>query len=290
VPDPTTALNMYRNDELDIAPVAANELQGVRQDQMLKNEIQYWPAAQVLFMGLNERKIAAFKDVRVRQSFAYAIDRETICNHVFFGAWAQALQLVPAGIPGHNVQSELTYDPERARRLIADAGFPGGRGFPAIELAVAGNTDSTAAEAIAAQLERNLSVKVYARPIEHGAFVAGLQGHHWDAFLVGWTADYLSAEQMLYRYLHHAEPMNFVDYYSPIFERVLDSAMHAKTVDAEETLLRKANQIATTEAALIPIAYGKFIFLVKPTVSGFAANLFEPMGFETVHKGRLSRE
>jgi oligopeptide transport system substrate-binding protein len=284
VPDLTTALNMYRGGELDVAPVAAYEVRGVKHDPQLGADLRSWPAAQLLYVGLNENRVPFFRDTKVRQSFAQAIDRRTICEKVLAGAWTEASEIVPDGVPGHLGKDVLPYDPPHARKLMAEAGFSNGRAFPTVHLAVAGETESTAAEAIAAQLFANLGIKVEVHRVEPGEFLAGLQQQRWDAFLTGWTADYLSAEQWLYHLLSHGEATNYVGYYNPHFEDILDTAMCAETADAQTPWWREANQIATADAALIPLGYGRFTFLVRPTISGFTANVFGPVGFENVHK------
>lgn len=289
VPDLTTALNMYRSGELDIALVGAHELRDVKRDPALSTDLRFWPAAQLQFVGLNENKVAAFRDARIRQAFAQAVDRRSICEQVLGGAWAPASEIVPDGVPGHLGENILPYDPAGARKLMADAGFPNGRAFPAITLMVAGATESTAAEAIAAQLADNLGVKMEVRRVEPGEFLAGLKEQKWDAFLTGWTADYLSAEQWLDRLLSSKEPTDYVGYRNSHYDEILDSAKRAPSADAQLPLWRDANWIASEDAALIPLGYGRFTYLVRPTISGFEVNLFGPVGFESVRKSAAGR-
>jgi len=284
VPDLTTMLNMYRDGELDIAQVGVHELREVKQDEQLSEDIHSWPTAQLQFVGLNENRVAAFRDGRVRQALVLAVDRRSICERVLDGAWTPASEIVPEGVPGHLGENILAFDPARARKLLADAGFPNARGFPVISLVVAGTTESTAAEAMAAQLADNLGIKMEVRRVEPGEFLAGLKQQRWDAFLTGWTADYLSAEQWLCRLLSSNGSTNYVGYRNARYEKILDDAMRAPTAEEQLPLWREANRMATADAALIPLGYGRFTYLVRPTISGFACNLFGPVGFEKVRK------
>lgn len=284
IPDTATVLNMYRSGDLDIAPMGATELRGLKPDPVISQEIYYSSSAQLIYLGLNGARVAAFKDARVRQAFTRAINRKTICEDVLFGAWSQASEFVPPGIAGHTDEVGLSYDPAAARTLMADAGFKDGRGFPTVQLTVYGSTELTAAEALAAQLDQNLGVKVEVRRVEPGALYDGLRRGRWDAFLGGWTADYLSAEQWLYRLLHRGSETNFTGYSNDKFEELIDKAIHASTPEEQGHWWAEANRIATADAAFIPLAYGRFVFLVKPNISGFAANIFGQVEFEGVRK------
>ncbi len=75
-----------------------------------------------------------FNDVRVRQALAFAIDRQRIVERVAKGGQTPAQSLTPPNTAGFTAQSRVPHDPERARQLLAEAGFPGGRGFPAFEI------------------------------------------------------------------------------------------------------------------------------------------------------------
>jgi ABC-type transport system substrate-binding protein len=275
---------MYRSGELDIAAVGANEVRGVKEDPQLRADLQSWPSAQLLFVGLSQFKIRPFRDPRVRQAFVQALDRGVVCDRLLAGAWTETSEIVPDGVPGHLGKNLLPYDPARARELIAAAGFPNGQGFPPVAIAVSGSTESTAAEALAAQWTTNLGVKVDVHRVEDGEFLAGLKEHRWDGFLSGWTADYLSAEQWLYHSLGRNEAVNYTGYFNPAFESALAKARLAETMEEEVALWQEANRIATADAALVPLARGRFTFLIKPTVAGFAANLFGPVAAETVRK------
>lgn len=284
VPDSATALNMYRSGQLDMTPVTAGELPGILKDPVLSHELHSWPAAQLIFIGFNAKKIPAFKDLRVRRAMLHAIDRQAICQQVLFGSWTPASELIPEGMRGHDGHQVLTYDPELARKLMSEAGFPNGRGFPAITLATVGATEATAATAIAAQLDRNLGIKVDVQQYEPSEMYQGLLSRRWDAFLGGRNADYMSAEQLVYRLLHSHTAENYVDYVNPQLDAVIDKALRTADAVEETALWQKANQIAMDDVALTPIAHGRFSYLVKPNISGFSANLFGPLGFEAVRK------
>jgi hypothetical protein len=92
------------------------------------------PAAGLLFLCFDMTR-PPFDDPRVRRAFVTATDRATYADMILRGLFSPALGgLVPPGVPGHSPDIGLRLDPEEARRLLAEAGYPGGRGFPATEL------------------------------------------------------------------------------------------------------------------------------------------------------------
>ncbi len=135
VPDVATAIAQYQKGELDIIDVRGPQLAQVNSDPTLKKELKEFPRAQLLWFGLNQRRVPAFRDKRVRQAFAYALHRQAVIEKVMLNDRYLATGFVPTGIP-EAVPGEQAYphDPTKARQLLAEAGFPGGRGFPRIEV------------------------------------------------------------------------------------------------------------------------------------------------------------
>ncbi len=91
------------------------------------------PAALTTYLAFDATR-PPFDDARVRRALAHAIDRRELAQGLLQGASSPALGgLVPPGLPGHTEHIGLLYDAARARQLLAEAGYPGGRGFPEIE-------------------------------------------------------------------------------------------------------------------------------------------------------------
>ena len=112
VQEPATQLAMYQNGELDVLLVPLGDYPRLKADPRFGKEMKVWDRAQVQFLALNPRVYAPFKDVRVRQAFAQAIDRQKVINQVFHGLYLPAAGMLPPGIPGHDAQLKpLPYDP-----------------------------------------------------------------------------------------------------------------------------------------------------------------------------------
>lgn len=281
VPDASTALAQYEAGELDIAPVPPSDLERVTNDPTLSEQLQYFTRAQLRYAGMNQSMFEPFRDVRVRQAFNYAIDRETLIHQVLNDAWTVATGLVPPHIPEYNPDLEgYPYDPERAQELMAEAGYPNGEGFPTLEFAT---LDSTTAEAIAAMLSTNLGIDIEIVQPERGDMIGGLWDHdRWQMFLFGWTADSPSASVWTYELLYCDLDSNFSTYCNPEVDALVDQARAATDPEEAKAYWQQAEELAMEDAALIPLGYARYIYLVNPRVHGFVANLFGPMGFDTV--------
>jgi oligopeptide transport system substrate-binding protein len=283
VPDPATALAMYEAGELDTVAVGGADLKRISEDPQLSKELKFWTRAQLLYYGLNMYKQEVFQDPRVRQAFNHALDREEIIDKLLFNAYQPAAGLVPPGIPEHNPKLKgYDYDPEKARELMAEAGFPNGEGFPPMQV-TSDARSATEIEAFAAQVSENLGVDIEVNVVERGEMINGLWGHEdWDIFRWGWTADMPSAEVWTHQLLHGGLDSNFFGYNNPEFDAIVDQAR--TTLDEQEriSLWQQAEEIAIEEAAMLPFGYNQYIYLVKPYVKGVNFNLNGPMWYKYV--------
>jgi oligopeptide transport system substrate-binding protein len=283
VPDTSTSLAQYEAGELDIVAVPPAALQRVTNDARLSHEVQHFTRAQLQYVGMNQSTFEPFRDPRVRQAFFHAIDRDVIAERVQNGAWANATGLVPPNIPQYDPELAVwPYDPERARELLAEAGYPGGQGFPRLEIATLA---STVGEAVAAMLGANLGIAVEVIQPERGDYIAGLWSHdRWTLFAFGWTADTPSASVWTFEMLYCGLDSNFSTYCNAEVDAAIDEARSIDDVDVSTAAWRRAERIAMEDAALIPLGYSRFIYLVRPGVEGFAANLFGPVSFAGVSR------
>ncbi len=283
VPDASTALAQYEAGELDIVSVPASQLQRITDDPVLGGQLAYFTRAQLQYAGMNSSMFEPFKDHRVRQAFFQAIDRNTIAQSIQSGAWENAGGLVPPNIPQYDPNLvTFPYDPEAARTLLAEAGYPGGVGFPKVEIA---SLSSTVAEAIAAMLGANLGITVEVLQPERGDMIDGLWSHdRWQFFQFGWTADSASASVWTYEMLYCGLDSNFSTYCNDDVTAAIDRARASQDPEVSTAAWREAERIAMEDAAVIPLGYARYIYLVNPDVAGFAANLLGPVSFHGVTK------
>jgi oligopeptide transport system substrate-binding protein len=135
----------------------------------------------------------------VRQALGLAIDRREITEEVMRLGQLPAVTLVPPGMPGYQTPtSGFGFDVERARELLAEAGYPGGRGMR--ELGILYNTrdeHKKIAELIADQLRRNLGIEVSAYNQEWQSYLASMDARDYDIARSGWIGDYMDPNTFL---------------------------------------------------------------------------------------------
>lgn len=149
IPDSTARLNAVRTGQVDLARVDPEQFEEASSASGLT--VTTGPFLETMNMFFNPALEPAFADPRVRQAISLAIDREAIVEGVLFGHGIASAQYYPEGHSAHtpDLDHELTSDPERAKELLSDAGYPGGFTFEAV---VYSPKSDRVAQAVQAQL------------------------------------------------------------------------------------------------------------------------------------------
>jgi oligopeptide transport system substrate-binding protein len=279
--DPTTFAN-YQSDEIDIASVPPAEVPGVRANDQFKGQIVEGPTLATYYYFFNTTK-PPFDNVKVRQAFAAAIDRQTLVEQVLNGVPTAAYSLIPPGMPGHLSEAEAgdsaqKFDPAKAKQLLADAGFPDGKGFPEIKLAF-NNASSHAliAERIQSDLQTNLGIKVTLDPRESKTYFVDVQKNPPDFFRSGWSADYPDPYDWDRLVFGPDSTQNNGKWKNAEYTKLLDQADKAKTPDEREKAYKEAEKILAKDAGAAFIYWYGTFRLVKPWVKGLTYTSQDPI-------------
>ena len=252
---------MYERDDLDIL-ICTDPAVGQRRPE----EYVTAPALLTIYGAFNVR-CPPFDDLRVRQAFVMATDRERLADVVLRGYSSPATGgFVPPGMPGHSAGTGLPYEPARARQLLTEAGYPAGRGFPAVEWLARG---STAAELVRKNLQmqwhESLGVEIELEMIEWATLLDRLRKEPPHMFLMSWIADYPDPDNFLRVGLWRER----AGWRNQAFIRLVERARRALDQGERIKLYSQADGILVEEAAIIPLTYGRLHMLVKPWVSQF---------------------
>ncbi|MBV6490759.1 MAG: peptide ABC transporter substrate-binding protein [Fimbriimonadaceae bacterium] len=286
--DPATRLNKYRGGELDLVMLERQDVEGLKKDPELSSHLKYFDRPAIWYIAMNHLVYPQFKDRRVRRAFAMAIDRKTIVDSYLGGINQEANTVVPPGVLGYRPEAKaLPYDPDQARKLLAEAGYPNGRGFPELEMNFreARPDIRLVAEAAASQLQKNLGITVKLRTMEWRAYLEKHERSELGFFHMRWAADYLDPENFLSFLLAGYGPQNKVGYQNPEYDALCAQADTEMDTDKRMRLYAQAEEIVVNDAPFIPIYFQRDVELIHPRVSGLRESLFGHLPHTTVQLG-----
>jgi ABC-type transport system substrate-binding protein len=201
-------------------------------------------------------------------AFAHATDREALAR-------VGGLHMLPAlggfispPIPGHSPQIGLPYDPERARRLLAEGGFPDGRGLGPFTVLVPRVGEDAFYEALTDNWREILGVEVNVAVTDLGYLTEILTNPPLLGRL-GWLADYPDPDNFLRVHLHSASghPSRWKN---ATFDALVEEAQASTDHRRRMALYHEADRLLVTEeAAVIPLVYTRTMTLVQPHVKGW---------------------
>ncbi len=164
ITDTAVAFEAYKNDEFDIITLGAEDYEVVMADDQLSQEAMIYPGSctfAVMFHQLKE----PFTDPKVREAFAYALDRESWVQDVLRGLGSPTLTWIPKGFPGYDAEeNRWGYDPEAAKQAIADSSYGSVENLPPITLTFSDTPrNRTRNEWLAAKFSQVLGVQANSR-------------------------------------------------------------------------------------------------------------------------------
>ena len=195
----------YQNNEIDMAQnfSPANMAQIAADPQLTKEYHQGYGDFRTYYLGFDTTQ-KPFSDLKVRQAFAKAIDRDSIIKNVVGLQGRAAYSFLMPGFPDSNSQVLKNEDVNRfdvtaAQKLLADAGYPGGKGFPGLELWLRQENDfnKAIAQAIAGMLKDNLGIDVQVSNKDTKTFMDTLNSHKLPFYYLSYGFDYLDPSNML---------------------------------------------------------------------------------------------
>jgi len=209
-----------------------------------------------------------FDDPRVRRAFSLALDQASLIENVLKGGQKPAQGLVPP-FGSYRASDKVQFDPERARELLAEAGYPGGKGLPDIEfLTTDKETAKATAEALQAMWKENLGATVGIKQMEWTSYITTMFEKKYDLAAGGWIGDYMDPLTFLDMWMKDGGN-NRTGWSSEEFEKILKEA--GDTGDPEERyrLLEKAEALFLDERPILPIYWYTRNYLIHPDVKGW---------------------
>jgi oligopeptide transport system substrate-binding protein len=244
---PVTA---FEDGDLDYTQIAAYDAGWIAYDPGLGPQLRTVPSLSLQYIGFRADQ-RPFDDPLVRRAFGAAVDWQRIVELGGGGVDVPATSMVPPGIPGAPPGDWLpAHDPDAARALLSQAGYPGGSGFPTVILGTGG---FGYAPAIATDLRRELGVTV--RVEYYDDYFSRLSADPPDIWTMGWVADYPSPNDFLGVLLRTGSTNNYGRWSSSAFDAAVDAALSGGAGGGGSSW-SDVLRIVQADAPVIPIAYG----------------------------------
>lgn len=218
-------------------------------------------------------------DPRVRKAFTLAIDRNLIVEKVTRGGEVPAFNFVPPDPVGYQPLVYWQENVEEARRLLAEAGYPNGEGFPVFSLLY--NThDNHQKVAVAVQqmLKKNLNIDLRLENKEWKVYMAARKNMEHDIVRAGWLADYIDPSNF-FDVLRSYAGNNNTGWKSAAYDELMKQIAATAEPSRRDELFEEANRLLADEMPVIPLYYYSDINLVHTSVQGWHDNLmhFHPL-------------
>ncbi|HEX8775114.1 MAG TPA: peptide ABC transporter substrate-binding protein [Pyrinomonadaceae bacterium] len=270
----TTAMNMYKAGEVDATQ--SNEVPPPWRNQIKENnkDYVYGPYLQIEYVAL-KTSMKPLDDVRVRKALSMAINRQIIADQA---PGRQPLTAFTPQMDGYTNGEGAGYNPDEARRLLAEAGFPGGKGFPELEI-VYNTSESTkqTVEFVQSMLKRELNIKVELTNQEWRVYLDNTRSDKMGFKGMarrGWIGDYVDPNTFL-DLMTSASTNNGTDWKDKKYDAMLLAA-NAETDPAKRMkMLQECEAYMLSQQPMIPLYVGPSSFMRKPYVRNLEANLLD---------------
>jgi len=264
--DLSLPLEQYMKGELDVLTLTdASVHEGDRIRRQFASEYVSAPWLFTIYLGCVTFR-PPFDDIRLRQAFAMAIDREELASVVLRGMYDPGVGgFVPPGMPGHSEQIGLAHNPSRAQQLMAEAGFPGGSGLPVLEALSVPPIDPLVTNFLQTQWEKELGIQVEWQVLDWPPFSQRLLNDPPHLFNLARFANLPDPS----RILAPDTIQEYTRWTNQSYSDLIENAEKTLDQNIRLDLICHADRILMKEAAIIPLFYGRQHLLVKPWVHSF---------------------
>lgn len=241
------------------------------------------PFLQAVFLRFNTTR-PPFTDARVRRALSLAIDRDAIAASVLRGAGTPARSFTPPDCAGYTARATVPTDFAAARRLLAEAGFPAGRGLPVLDLQVRNDEHQPRlAEVLQSQWARELGVTVTITPLEQKTWVQNQQTLDYTLSGAGWIGDFVDPVTFLDLFVSTGGN-NWTGWVSQDYDRLIAQAAASPDPAGRHAIFQQAEALLLEQAPIAPVFLGTRAYLIHSAVQGWEPSL---LGLHQYKKVRL---
>ncbi len=282
----------YEADEIDRAVLLGADLARAKGDAKLSKEVKKFERQGSQWVILDTTN-APLNDAKVRQALSLATDGKALNEGVLKDAFYNAVSIVAPGIPGQKKENALGYDVERAKKLLADAGYPDGKGWPAnVKFTFNGDSSETKllSEAIQAMWKKSLGIDVTLDPMEGKAFNSWRESRKSQPFhfyISGWGSDYEDPNNWYNLLYHSRADFYYTHWKNDQFDRLVDQGLQENDQAKRRGIYEDADKMLNQAAPFITIYHWGRTDLIKPYVQGLTH--YRVLGRVQAHLVRVNK-
>ena len=285
-----TAMNLYQARQADILwdknliPADLMDVLGQRPDCHRYNYLG------TFFMRFNLLK-KPFDDVRVRKALAMSIDRKRIVERITRSGEEVATHFVPGGMSIYTSPPGYGYDPETARKLLAEAGFPAGKNFPPFQyLFKAGETDKKIAVELQAMWREQLGIPMEIRQAESKVYYTSLHDMDYDVGRSSWIGDYNDPNTFLDMFMSN-NGNNYTGWKNQKYDDLIREGNRQLDPKKREKILQQAETLLIhDDLPITPIYFYSGVLFYRPDeIEGVYFNLLDEHPIFSIKKKTLNR-
>jgi oligopeptide transport system substrate-binding protein len=258
-------VDAFAAGDVDVTPVSYLDSGWLAYDRILGPSLRSDPSLSVTYYGFDTQH-APFNDVGIRRAFAEAVDWRRLAALDEPRSSVPATGMVPAGMPGAPAGDFMPpYDPAAARQLLADAGYPGGAGLPAVSFVANGGGYD---EGIVAMLRENLGVTIDYATMDFATYQERLATDPPQIWSLSWVADYPGPNDFLGVLLETGSTANQGGWSNADFDAAVTTATAASSATDATAAWAKAMGIVKDQVPVVPVSYGTSFSLVRDGLLG----------------------
>jgi oligopeptide transport system substrate-binding protein len=222
-------------------------------------------------------------DVRVRKALAMAIDREALTSFVTHSGETPAYSFTPPHIGSYDPPVLFSSDIDAARQLLADAGYPDGKGFPQLSLLFhISDLHTRIAEVIQQMWKDNLGINIQLENVEWKVYQSRRKHRQYDIARSEWVADYVDPASFLEVWLTGGGN-NHAGWSSDTYDRLIEKASLTSETAERNELFRQAETLLINDQPIAPLMFLPSKSLVHPSVKGWNPSILDHHPYKYIY-------
>ncbi len=271
VSDAETMRLLFESEELDVFDVeyAITQLPYFLQSEKWKDQIRTGPVAGIYYVNINQL-IKPFDDVRVRKAFQMAINRDEILQKNFHGKGAIENGVVPRGLVCYQPATEIEYNPEKAKKLLAEAGYPDGVDIELTQVSGWSSKWTDMNQVVQAQIKQagfNAKIKV----LDEATYYDNRKGGTVNPYIQTWSADFNDPDNFFYTFF--SKTGTATRGFNNNDPEVMEGVEKARSMNNPEERCKLyqdlTEQVVQKDAAWVPLFSALHTYVVQPRVKNF---------------------